>query len=734
MSSNIKGVAEIELRTDRFTKSAKKAETNLKDLGTKGKQSVDKIGRSANDTKQKLSVLGSTGKTSIDKIGQSASQAKQKVSVLGSQGQQSMTALGGAGARAGGQIATGMNQATVSVNQLNTATNQARVSSGTLLLGMAALGTSVGTTFTGMSNLNKAHLKQAKSIQKVAKVTVGLARANDLLSSTQLAVERFTLSISKAEREGKTDTDAYTIAKKNLALQQQKLTTAQDDYAVKLADIKIAENDALQVADDLQDTYINMTISIANTALMSGFLAKTMLPNLTKATIRNKLAVIANSRAMRFLGFDFQKARLIISATRLSMIGATGTVGLFSRSLIGLKGGIRAVFAALGPIGILIIAVGIGMEVWNNNIFGVQEALFGLWNFLKQLIPTLQILETIVKSVFPETKDGLETVTSELESGGIAALAFADSVDQVDKSLFEVPPALDAATQSMKTFGTEVQAVSKNLDEFKKKRELFSTSKVFADLSRSEQDEALFGKTGTFSRTGNITTLGFRGPTFTIGGRTFRSRITSTLGGTSSPFSGSSSFAGRTLSRSSRRKRAGGGGPNRHNKRQAQIAFQKLTGGDTARKILENLTGISLGLQVDQVVQRGKSGPKQYRFDLLRQNLAEANARVNLVEQINLISPHLNPSAKQSSAILRLILAEEERKIGFTVATLQISRSQAIALQTLGGGLTNVQIESLKGNQPRQQIQDFLTNESGAVDLANIFLWNDRQALLRTLV
>lgn len=734
MSSTIKGTAEIELRTDKFTKSAKKAETNLKDLGTKGKESINKIGQSANTSKQKLTALGRESKQSIDRIAQSANTAKQSVTSLGASGQQSMTALGSTGSRAANQITTSMNQATASVRQLNIATQQATVSNGTLVLGIAALGTSVGTTFTGMSALNKAHIKQDKANLKVEKSLIGVARANDLLTSTNLAVERFTLAIAKAQREGKTDTDAYTIAQKNLALQQQKLITAQDDLAVKTKEIEIVQASAAQVGEDLSDTYINMTISLANTGLMSAFLAKTMLPNLSKALLLNKISVLANSRVWRFLGFDLQKARVILATTRVSLTGAATNVKAFTFSLVGLRLGIRATFAALGPIGIAIIAIGVAMEIWNSNIFGVQEALFGLWNFLKQMLPTLQLLETVIRSVFPETKEGLETVTTELENASFGAMAFADSVDQVDKSLIEVPIALNVATESMKTFGNEVKTVSKNLDDFKKKRESFSIRKVFADLSPNEQNEALFGKTGTFSRTG-LTTLGFRGPTFTMGGRTFRSRITSKPGGsTPSPFSGASSFAGRSLTRSSRGRRKGGGGPNRHNDRQANIAWQKATGGDAVRRRLENLTGISLGLQVDQVVQRGKSGPKSYRFDLLNQALAEANARVNLVAQINLLNSHLKPSAKQSSTALRLILNEEERKIGFTETTLQISRSQAISLQNLGGGLTNVQVESLQKNQPRQQIQDFLTGESGATDLTNVFLWNHRQALLRTLV
>ena len=323
MSQNIKGVAELELKTDRFNQAAKKSTQELKNLGTKGQSSIksmnqpitalynklsslgsqgknasDKIRQGASQAKQAMTGLGTSGKMASDQITQSATQAKQSLSTLGSQGRTSMGNLGNAGMKAGTQVSASMNQAATSVRGLGAATQQTSAQMGVLVLGVAALGTSVGTTYTSLTAIDKAQLKTVKSAQKLEKAHIGVARAQDLLSATQLAVERFTLSIAAMERAGKTDTDAYAIAVKNLALQNQKLTTAYDDLAVKMTDIKVIKESVRIANVDLEDTYTNMTISIFNTVLMSAFLAKTMLPGLSVPT---KLSNRTNRRTLNNL-------------------------------------------------------------------------------------------------------------------------------------------------------------------------------------------------------------------------------------------------------------------------------------------------------------------------------------------------------------------------------------------------------------------------------------------------
>ena len=504
MSTNIKGIATIELKSDRFTQPADKAKSSIEQLGTRGKQSIEKIATGADRAKQSMSTMASSASTSMSQVGRSATLAGSQVTQSAARGAAAYNQLGVSGQRAGSQISTGMVQAAAATTQMTAATQQASVSMGVMTLGVAALGTSIGTTFTGMSNINKAHLKQNKSIQKVAKVTVGLARANDLLSSTQLAVQRFTISVAKMEEMGLQATDAYTIGKANLTLQLQKLGTAQDDYAVKLKDIQLAEDDALQVADDLQDTYINMTISISNTALMSAFLVKTLMPNLTFALIKVRIGLLLARFQFRDLTRQILFTIFNLNKFRVAMVGATF-------GLRGLSIGIRAFMLALGPIGIAMIAIGAAFVIWETNAFGVQQAIAELWNWLKKILPVLQVLELLVQSVFPPAEESIEEMGDATEKAGDQLGGLPLTAEQLEAELGTgLVPQLDKLTTGFNSVETGAANAGKAIDEFKKKQESLLQTKAFAELSRQEQNEVLYGRSGIFIRT-TRNLVGFRG-------------------------------------------------------------------------------------------------------------------------------------------------------------------------------------------------------------------------------
>ena len=509
MSSKVKGIAEIELKSDRFTGPANKAKGSLDQLGTRGKQSIEKIATGADRAKQSMSSMAGSASTSMSQVGRSATLAGSQVTQSAARGSAAYNQLGVSGQRAGSQISTGMVQAAAATTQMTAATNQASVSMGVMTLGVAALGTSIGTTFTGMSNINKAHLKQNKSIQKVAKVTVGLARANDLLSSTQLAVQRFTISVAKMEEQGLQATDAYTIGKANLALQLQKLVTAQDDYAVKLLDIKLAEDDALQVADDLQDTYINMTISISNTALMSAFLVKTLVPNLTFALIKVRIGLLLARFQFRDLTRQILFTVFNLNKFKIAMIGATF-------SMRGLAIGVRSFMLALGPLGIAMIAIGIAWAIWETNAFGVRDALAELWNWLKRIMPILIALEAVVKSVFPPAEEAVSEIGEAADESGTKLEEFGQTaLDTAGDLKVGLIPNLNDLASGLDEVGLSAKLAGKQIDEFKKKQESFSKSRAFADLSRTEQNEVLFGRSGIFTRT-TRNLVGFRGEPIAI--------------------------------------------------------------------------------------------------------------------------------------------------------------------------------------------------------------------------
>lgn len=479
-SSNIKAVAEIELKSDRFTNSAKRVNDSLKNIGTTGKGSLKQVDSAAQNTKQKLTALGTEGKVAGDKISSSSRIAKQSVSQLGQQGQQSMAMLGNAGTRAGTQITTSMNQATASTRNMNVAVQQTNVNMGVMVLGVAALTTSMGTTYTGMTAIDKAHLKLQKSQLKVEKTTVGLARANDLLSATQLAVERFTLSIAKMEKDGKTATDAYTIAKKNLALQNQKLTTANDDYAVKLQDVTISQEAARISGVDLEDTYTNMTLSLLNTGLMSAFLAKTLIPSLSVSFIANKLAIIGNSRVLKFLQFDMAGLRIGLHQTRIALtamtvnskaysINMTGarvsTYGL-RVALVGLRAGIKATMVAIGPVGWIILGVTAAYEALAFNIFGARDALVEFTQWIETVIPIFKGLSHIIETLFPSMDDETELIKTEMTEVAIASEILTTSMQETSDAIGLIPVATQNASLALVGLNSEFSTTQNALKTF----------------------------------------------------------------------------------------------------------------------------------------------------------------------------------------------------------------------------------------------------------------------------
>ena len=296
---------------------------------------------------------------------------------LGQQGQQSL-----------GQISTGANTASTSVKRTAAEINATR----TATLGMAGSIAGLAASFVGLeasiSNI-------PKRINAIKKAEVGLQRAQDLLATQQLTLKRIDAQLEKARKTGKKSTEELALIEEKRTITVQKLSTATEDLTAKQEDLNLKHS-------DYQDTLKLFATSIATTAL-TAFTSITIM--LTQAATQAKMttgefvsmkfAALANTRAISFMSKTFQASIFNITAFRSSMIGATF-------SLKGLGMGIKGLYAAMGPIGWAIIAITAGFEIWNSNIFGVQESIAKLWEWLKMLVPPLQQLEQIVKTMFPE--------------------------------------------------------------------------------------------------------------------------------------------------------------------------------------------------------------------------------------------------------------------------------------------------------------------------------------------
>ena len=481
-ASQIDGsVNKITNSLNRVGTSSKTASTSITELGTKSQVTAAQITSATGRLATVMSRTGVVSKTAaavttigmvrtasaINLVGGSANVASANITKIGTAAQVSASRTG-----------SSMKNVTRSLGVVGTSAQRSSLGFGAGALGIAALGTSASTTFTGMSALNKAQLKVNKSQQNIDKAVVGLARAEDLLASTTLAITRFQSSVNKLQKEGKENTDAYRIAVMNLELQQQKLVTAQDDLKIKTSDVKIRMDDAAQAADDLQDTYINMSVSIANTILISLFTLSTILQRGSAAVAAMPLAGLRASTSSVIV---FKMSRLT-----KSMVGFTGGARLSRVALSGLSKGIRVFFIALGPIGFAIIGVGLAMTAWETNAFGFRDGLIELWNWMKKIMPVLMVLESLVSTAFSET-------TSELEKTTMAAKIAGESLESAGnaaRNAAEINLSVMGGLESESKFNDSLSGLTQTIDEHGSILEDFSTSddgaKQLAEMHRKQ--------------------------------------------------------------------------------------------------------------------------------------------------------------------------------------------------------------------------------------------------------
>ena len=319
--------------------------------------------------------------------------------------------MGQKGTQAGQQIDTATSKSSQSMNRLSQSTQQTTASMSQQVVTVAALGTAAATTFTSLSNLDKAQ-------QRLEKSAVGVARAQDLLATTELSIQRIEQQLVQLREKGQEGTERYRLAQEKLTIQTQKLTTAQEDLAIKQREVEIQTG-------ALADTQINMAFSIGNTVLFSIISLNTMLKAETKAMIGAKLATIAHAFSLKGL----RTAMTLVASHPLMLV----------------------VFAAVTAATIL----------WTTNLFGVRDALISVWEWLKNLFPMLQVLETLVTSILPEAN----AQSAELNDNMIA---LTDNTIDVNAATVDYNKSLINSTEGMGGFTTSIIESNSALENHKK--------------------------------------------------------------------------------------------------------------------------------------------------------------------------------------------------------------------------------------------------------------------------
>ena len=405
----VKGVAEIELRTNRFTQPAREAGREIKTLGTKSKSTFGEISSSSKLAANDLRAIGTTSQTAFRQMSVSSQAATAQVKANAAQ------------------------------------LNAARIQTIGMASGVATMGASFVALETSISNI-------PKRLNAIEKAEVGLARAQDLVANKNTALKKLELSLTKAREKGKKSAIEISLIEEKITNTRSQLATATQDLSAKQEDLNLKHSD---YADTMKlfTTSIIITAITATSTMATTLATMATAANLTTgAFIKLKFSTLAQSNALKFLGFNFK-------AASIAMKGATF-------SLVGFRAGIKATWLALGPIGIAIIGITVAYEIWANNVGGVQEKMGELWQFLKQFIPQLKVLESVVKALFPPTTEGVEELGNAIEGTALQAEAFADTGNNMTDGLNQMDLAMQSAANSSGAMAANLGTATINLQTF----------------------------------------------------------------------------------------------------------------------------------------------------------------------------------------------------------------------------------------------------------------------------
>lgn len=342
-----------------------------------------------------------------------------------------------------------------------------------------------------------------KDMTEAAVSAIGLAQGfagiSDAAFGAQeklVTIQRSAFGLSVTQRDLNREIEDFQIAVQEGTLSGLEYQRALEDIQFGLRDMAIEQEEVRTEQEALNSEFISMALNIGQVAALSAITLKDAFKKMTVENLRATASTISHSGALKTLGFNFAGASA-------AMKGATF-------SLSGFRAGLRATVLALGPIGIAITAVSVAWAAWDANVFGVQDKLKDLWETIKQFIPTLQILETLVKSIFPQEAEAavedystsLEELKAQFDSGQITAEQFAEALGGVQTTAMEsqevltgfdivlgsVSATTEEATERTKSLSGAVSGVP---DWYKK-----ATTSIQSNNKALEKNAELYRKAG----------------------------------------------------------------------------------------------------------------------------------------------------------------------------------------------------------------------------------------------
>ena len=378
---------------------------------------VDKIEKGLDDIERKADSTGTDASSSIEDIGDEAKKTGDKVKASADKGGQGLKEMGDEAED----------------------TSRDMTAVGVSVLG---LGQAIGGLSDAIFSFKEKLVKLDKSAFGVAETTRDMQRAAEDLET----------------------------AMKSGAIQGRELTRLIEDLDFLYTKLEIEQREVVAEQDALNSEFVNFGLIVGQTVAFSVITLNTVLSKTQKEFLKTKgamlstrISAIAMSNTFKTMIFDIGKFRIAL--------------GKASLSLKGLGIGVKGFLTALGPLGIAMIGIGVAFEIWNSNAFGIQEAMTDLWNTIKQFIPHLALLETLVTNIFPdayaqttEFDNSIQLATYStqelilmLEHGKITAEQFAEAVDTgaqtMTDGLDNVDTAATNAADGLNTFSSSATSL-----------------------------------------------------------------------------------------------------------------------------------------------------------------------------------------------------------------------------------------------------------------------------------
>jgi len=739
MSEKVEGEITLRYSDDEIVKESQATASAIGKMSDSIESDFDEINNSADKVQKEFEGVGKSAKSGGDKAGKALDQTGEKAKKAAGK----LKETGTAGKKAGDDIAAGADKGKRSMDQLSTSADSAENNMETLSTSMIGL----AQTATGVSD----------AIFGLSASLVGLKKTQFGIKGMEIAARRMEEDLVVAFQEGILTTKELNRLTEDLGLAYEGLSLEEEQAA---ADSLALNGQLVTLAINTGAAIFQSVIMIKTLTTMRGVRAA-----VTATTVTDSGATAINTgvTAGNITGRIAQTAAT--TAHTVATIASTIATRAMTTAML---------LSPLAPFAIAAIAAGAAFIALNDNIGGTRDRIEELTGQEKGSIPTLGFSITGLGDTFVDTGDKAEdfmqqaqdVADSASEAGGLIPvidiaterITVFNSVLSPDSvnALSEFNASLETTTELLIPFVNSVFDSSGNLIDFTKhignnnavldawgRAILDSSGKIETetnlltantsalqknseaiDENAKKNDELTLSLNQFFSANGTLNTLTTSGEIPTIQGLVTQAFFNALPAGTEGGFT---PFSGPGISIFTLQKQAKAKALRNSIEGIAIMALQE--GGRLDRTQSKIMQRLPAGF-FDEVLTAHNAG--LFPFNPL-QFLRAGNS----FGELNGIAIQLNEDESlRLAAEAAAIIAARVESVSLLAFRLGTTTEDVTAFtqstSALAGFIDPVAAANL--GLTTEQIQDFLSTESGINNLANLIGWAQREELLQALV